>query len=70
MKATEGRKPPKILLCAGQGCADTETCARYRIRGADFKWASFDLERSLPKHETKPCPAYLEYREPRKGAPR
>lgn len=61
------RPAPTIVLCAGHGCAERETCARYRIRGAEFKWASYDLERSLPQYESKPCPVYLEYREPRKG---
>lgn len=49
----------KKLNCAGQGCADRETCRRYVNRIPDrkvivedreipiFEWASFDIERSL-----------------------
>ena len=63
MRAAEvenGRGTVKIILCAGHDCAERDSCARYRVRGGEFGWASFDLERKL--YDGKPCPVYVEVR--------
>jgi hypothetical protein len=62
MTLGNGRDPVKIILCAGHECGEREGCARYRVRGGEFGWASFDLERKLPQYEGRPCPAHIEIR--------
>jgi len=60
MKGGNGKLPIKVVLCAGQGCTDRESCARYRVRGGEFQWASWDIER---RGREGPCPVYIQIRQ-------
>jgi hypothetical protein len=62
MNGGNGKQQVKIILCAGQNCADRESCARFCVRGGEFPWASFDIER---QGREEPCPAQIVIRHAR-----
>jgi hypothetical protein len=49
----------RVVLCAGHACAERASCARYLVRGGEFPWASYDIERSLEKYAGQPCLAKI-----------
>lgn len=57
--------------CAGQGCADRETCRRFQVRIGESwevttgRWGSFDIERARFGGE---CPAFKRWIGERRAA--